>query len=476
MALKDELTSIVGAENYLDDPETLERYSKDHSFVRPVRPRGVVYPANKEEVQGIVQYANKNSEAVTPRSSSVSFYGAGIPSQGGIIMDLSRMNKIIELDAKNRLVKVEPGVTWAQVMEELPKEGMMVCNPLLPHADKSVVTSTMEREPILMPKSEFNEVFLNAELILGNGELFYTGSRMAWGHTGQGNPELFIPSNRLWMGSQGTLGIVTQATLKAEWAPVMSKMFFVACDKIEDVVQPLYKIERPNLGCECFVLNNFNLAAIIADDNDEFNDLRDTLPPWTIIFCSGAGDRYPEEKIAYEEEALKRIGDEYNFWVENTVSSVPVLGKKILKVLRKPWPKDVYWKLGYKGACHEIFFYTTLDRAPEFTKAIHGVAAKYGYPTRDIGMYIQPVERARIAFLQYGIPCDPNDAREVERVRQIYMEASELVISMSGLISTPYGPWADMVYKRAATYSKMLKIAKSTYDPNNILNPGKLCF
>ena len=476
MALKEDLTSIVGAEYVSGDEETLEKYSKDYSFVKPRRPSYVVYPKNKEEVQGVIKYANEHMLAVTPRSSKVSFYGAGLPGQGGIILDLTRMNKIIEIDTKNKLVKLEPGVTYPQVQEAMEKEGMMVCHPLLPHRDKSVVTSTMEREPITIPKNEYSEVFLNAEMVLGNGELFYTGSRQAWGHVGQGNPELFIPSNRLWMGSQGTLGVITQATLKAEWLPVKNKMFFSAFKNVEDLVHPIYKIERPNLGSECFVLNSYNLAAILADGTDEFNELRNTLPEYTLIFCSAAVDRYPEEKIAYEEEALMKIADEYNFWVENTVSSVPVLGKKILAKLRKAWDKDTYWKHSYKGACHEIFFHTTLDRAPEFTQAIKGVAAKYGYPTRDIGVYIQPLERARISFLQYGIPCDPNDASEVERVHKIFLEASELVIQMGGLFTTPYGPWAEMVYSRTGTYTKTLRIIKSTFDPRNILNPGKLCF
>ena len=80
-------------------------------------------------------------------------------------MDLTRMNKILEVDGGDRSVRVEPGVTWAQVQEELGKQGMMVCNPLLPHTLKPVLTSTMEREPILIPKSEYNETFLTAEMV-----------------------------------------------------------------------------------------------------------------------------------------------------------------------------------------------------------------------------------------------------------------------------------------------------------------------
>jgi len=476
MALKEELAGIVGSEYVSDDPDVLERYSKDYSFVQPRRPSYVVYPGNTEEIQGVVKYANEHLIPVTPRSSGIGFYGAGIPSQGGIILDLTRMNRILEVDGQDRKVKVEPGVTWAQIQEGLEKEGLMVCNPLLPHPLKSVLTSSMEREPILIPKSEYNETFQTAEMVLASGEMFYTGTAIAKGHIGRSSPEHFIPSNRIFMGAQGTLGIMTWAILKAEWLPVMDKLFFVAFDRIEDLAKPIYKIERRMLGSECFVLNNLNLAAILAEGIEEFNSLRETLPPWTLIFCLSAGSRFPEEKIAYEQEALMEVASELRFDVSRTVSGIPGLDRKILPMLRKPWTKDGYWKFLYKGSCHDIFFYTTLNRVAEFTRAMDEVAVKHRYPTRDIGFYLQPVERGRIGYCQYGFHCDPNDTRDVERVRQLYLEASELVISMGGIFTTPYGPWADMVYRRAATYTAVMKVVKNAFDPNNIMNPGKLCF
>jgi len=107
---------------------------------------------------------------------------------------------------------------------------------------------------------------------------------------------------------------------------------------------------------------------------------------------------------------------------------------------------------------------------------MNGVAAEYGYPTRDIGVYLQPIERARACFCQFGFHCNPEDEGEVNSVRNLFLEASEEAISMGGLFTTPYGPWADMVYSRAATYTEVMKVVKNAFDPNNILNPGKLCF
>ncbi|MFC2003618.1 FAD-binding oxidoreductase, partial [Chloroflexota bacterium] len=449
----------------------------DYSFVQPRMPSCVVSPKNTEEIQGILKYANEHMIPVTPRSSGISFYGAGIPSQGGIILDLTRMNRILEIDPRNKKVKVEPGVTWAQVQEEVGKQGLMVCNPLLPHLAKSVLTSAMEREPLLITKSEYSEVFLTAEMVLASGDLFWTGTAIGKGMKGRNFPDALIPSTRLFLGSQGTMGIVTWANLKAEHLPTMDKVFLIPFEQIEDVAEPIYRIQRRMLGSECFVLNSFNLAAILAEKwPGEFKDLREALPPWTIIQCLSGLHRLPEEKIEYEEEALMEVASELYFEPLRTVGDIPGLEGRLLKMLRKPWSKDGYWKLRYKGACHDIFFHTTLDRVPEFTTAMGEVAASHGYPTRDIGIYLQPIERGRACFCQYSFHCDPNDNKDVDRIRNLYLEASERAVSMGGLFTTPYGPWADMVYSRTAAYTAVLKVVKNALDPNNILNPGKLCF
>ena len=477
MAIKQELASIVGPESVSDDPEVLESYSKDYSFVQPRSPRCVVWPKTAEEVQQIVRYGNRYLIAVTPRSSGVSFYGAGLPSQGGMIVDLSRMNKILKVDPRNKFVKIEPGVTWRQIQEELEKQDVMVCNPLLPHPSKSVLTSSMEREPILIPKSEYDETFLTAEMVLPNGDMYWTGTAMGKGMASGNFPDCLYPGARLFIGVQGTLGIVTWANIKAEWLPKMEKVLFMSFERIEDLVEPIYRIQRRMIGRECFVLNSFNLAAILAENwPQDFKSLRESLPPWILMLSLAGLHRLPAEKIEYEEEAVGEIASELHIDVFPTVSNIPGLGKRISSMLRKPWLKDGYWKFRYKGSCHDIFFHTTLNRVAEFTKAVNEVSAKYGYPTKEIGFYLQPIEYGRACFCQYGFHCDPNDAKDVEMIRELHLEASERAMGMGGLFVTPYGPWADMVYRRTSSFTAVMKVVKKSLDPNNIMNPGKLCF
>ncbi len=477
MALKQELIDIVGPKHVRDDVETLEKYSKDRSIVQARRPSYVVHPKNTDEVQSLVKLANNYKIPLVPRSSSIGFYGAGIPLQGGIVVDLTKMNKIIEVDAKNKKVQVEPGVTWGQVQSELAKRELMVSTPLLPHPQKSVLTSTLEREPIVVPKSEYSETLLTGEIVLPNGELFWLGSALGKGLKGRKFPEGMIPSTRVFTGSQGTLGILTWANIKLEYRPTMDELFFIPFNKIEDLIEPIYKIQHAMLGRECLVLNNLNLATIVCEDwLNELQVLRGALPQFTLILCLSGLHRRPSERIAYEKEALMDIASQLHFEVLTSIGGKAGIATIMLNKLRKPWDKEDYWKSRYKGSNLDIFFHTTLDRVPEFRRAMTEVAAIYEYPTQDIGFYLQPLEYGRACYCQYNINYNSGNAGDMERAKSFYLKASEEILSMGGFFSTPYGPWADMVYRRTGAYSSVAKIFKDAVDPNNIMNPGKLCF
>lgn len=477
MGMKKDLENIVGSEHVSDDYQLLEKYSNDYSFVQARRPSFILFPQNADEVQRVVRYANKNLIAVIPRSSGVSFYGAGVPSQGGIIVDLSRMNRILKIDPRNKFVTIEPGVTWGQLQKELEKHKMMVCNPLLPHPLKSVVTSSMEGEPILIPKTEYNETFLTAEIVLPNGEMYWSGTAMGKGMATGTFPDSLYPGGRLFLGLQGTMGIVTWANIKAEWLPSVEKILFMPLKKVEDAIEPTYRIQRRMIGRECFVLNNFNMAAILGKEfPDDFEKLRKKLPPFTLILSLAGLHRHPEEKILYEEAAVLEIASELHLDALPTMSDVPGLGKRISEILRRPCVDDVHWKFRYKGSCNDIFFYTTLDRVTEFTSSIEALAEKYGYHRRNIGFYLQPIENGRACFCQYGFQSNPNNKEEIDQVRSLYLEASERVVGMGGLFTNPYGPWANMVYRNTSTLTAVMKVVKNVLDPNNIMNPGKLCF
>ena len=146
MRNKEQLKKIVGKENVSEAKKDLAKYSRDYSLVPPGMPDLVVWPKTSEEVSGVVKWANENDVPVIPVSSAVHFYGCSIPKQGGMVVDLSRMNQIFEIDDYNRRVRIQPGVTWKQITGELAKKGMRIIMPFLPPANRSVLTDFLERE------------------------------------------------------------------------------------------------------------------------------------------------------------------------------------------------------------------------------------------------------------------------------------------------------------------------------------------
>jgi len=480
--LLEKLASIVGADNMCDAVEELERYSSDHSFVADRMPTCVVRPSTTDEVQKVVKLANEENIALVPRSSGFGFTGSAVPNRGGVVLDMSRMKSIIEIDPRNRMARVEPRVTYGQLQAALAPHNLMSLNPLLPHATKSVLTSHLERDPMLIPKYEYGDPVLTMEVVLPERDVFRTGSASASGVPDNTLVDLVGPHgpgldfSRLFQGAQGTFGIVTWMAVKVEHLPKVQKLFFVPFSNLEDLVKPLYGIQRKMLANECFVLNSNYLASILTENGD-MKKLKVSLSPWTLILCIAGGPRRPEERIEYEEEALSEIGAKFDLKISTTLPGAPGLEREFSKRLRQPWPEDtLYWRFKTRGACSIISFHTLLERVPKLTQAIRDYVADSGYSVEEMGSYLQPLERARACFCEYGISYDPENPRETALVKELYTSLSEFLFKQGVLFTRPYGSQAQIVYGENAALINTLRKLKNIFDPNNILNPGKLCF
>jgi len=239
----------------------------------------------------------------------------------------------------------------------------------------------------------------------------------------------------------------------------------------------MYAIQRKMIGAESLILNKFNLALIFSDKwPGDFEKLKKNLPPWIIIQCLSGGERFPEEKIAYEEEVLIELCKDLR--VETLTNSQELFNSKngIAEILRKPWEKEPYWKQRYKGGFANIFFYTTLDKIPEFVNKIDHYADTNGYAQEEIGYYIQPLERGRACFLECDFSYDPKDLDARHNALELHKQLSEVLFDRGAVFAGPYGMWSDLVYGRNVPLTNVLKKLKNVIDPNNIMNPDKLCF
>lgn len=485
---KDELIKIVGKANVLDNPKTLEAYSRDFSFAAARKPWFVVKPKNVDEVQGIVKWANDTSTPLVPVSSGPPhFRGDTVPSvPEAVIIDLSGMKRVININRRNRVAVIEPGVTYGQLQQELPKEGMRLSTSLLPGSNKSVITSLLEREPRLNPRYQwaYLDPLRSLEIVWGDSNKFWTGGAAGgpqdlekqwaaeqWQLSGGGPAQ--VDFYKLASAAQGSMGIVTWASVKCELLPELHKLFFVPSEKLDDLLDLTYRILRFRYADELLLLNSSNLAYILGEGVDQIKALTGKLPPWLLVLGVAGRSILPRERVEFQEQDIREIAQGFGLQL---LPSVPgAMGVDVLEKILNP-SKEPYWKLGYKGGCQDIFFETTLNRTPEFVRVMYSVTESLRYSWPDIGIYIQPRHQGVSCHCEFSLPYNPDDQKEVTMMKELYTKASEALLKHGAFFSRPYGIWANMAFNRDVQTTIALKKVKKIFDPNNVMNPGKLCF
>jgi FAD/FMN-containing dehydrogenase len=475
---------IVGAGAVIDDPAVLSEYSRDMSFTPAQSPAMVVKPADASEVRALVEWANRYLIPLVPVSSGPPhFRGDTVPQQGGVVVDLSQMNGILRIDRKNRVAMIEPGVTFADLKPEVEKQGMRVMTPLAPRSAKSIIGSYLEREPTLVPRYhwDMSDPLCCTEVVFGSGDLFRTGAAAGPGtleeqwESGQAQKSPLGPGptdfHRVIQGAQGTLGIVTWATIRLELLPSMQELLLVGCEKLEEVTEFVHWLQRLKLGDECLVLDRLNLASILEQDARAIEGLRSTLPPYVLILVVGGYERLPEERVAYQMNDVMALAQRTGV---NPARELPGLDtKRLLEALSSPSP-DPYWKLRYRGSCADIFFLTTLDRASGFIQVVRESCRETGCPEANMGAYVQPIQQGRSCHVEFNLTFDP--ASEVDLARRTFELASRDLMSHGAFFSRPYGAWAELLRAKIPEHVTALRKVKGIFDPNGVMNPGRLFF
>ncbi|HUP03451.1 MAG TPA: hypothetical protein VMU19_05655, partial [Bryobacteraceae bacterium] len=291
----------------------------------------------------------------------------------------------------------------------------------------------------------------------GTGDLAFTGeggtaaaSLEAQWEAGlaQVNPQgpLATDLMRLLTGAQGTMGMVVWASIKCQLLPAVQKRLVVSAPALGDLIEFCRQAERLKLGDELMMLNRARLGGAVE---------------WSVLIGAAGTALFPREKLELQEKELGALASQCGLALEEAGAE---LGS---------------WFDGYAEDAepsHDIFFLCTLDAAPGYVESVLAMAGKAGYAPERIGVYIQPQHQGVSQHVEFRIPYNPAERKDAALAERLFLEASEALISQGAYFSRPYGPWADWVYSRDATASRVLRTVKRIADPCNIMNPGKLCF
>ncbi|MDY6797050.1 MAG: FAD-binding oxidoreductase [Actinomycetota bacterium] len=484
--LKKSLAGVVGKEALSDDAKLLGEYARSLGPGPEGKPLAVVRPADTAQVQALVNLAQGIGLNLVPASSGAPrLRGGTVPAGEGVVVDLSGMDKIVRMDRRNKVVIIEPGVTFGVLKNEAERAGLKVLMPLLPRAGKSVLASYLEREPIIIPKYHWDmtDPMLCTEIVFGTGDLFRTGSAAGPGSleeqwragAAQKNPMGPAQTDfvRIVQGAQGTMGIVTWSSIKLEILPRVHRCYFIQERSLQKLVDFSYRIMRPKLADEFLILNSLSLSCILGEEAGQISALAARQSPFTLIYGVAGYEYLPEKRVAYQEEDIANIAQSSGVDIGREVPGAN--GRKMKEILANPSPEP-YWKQRYRGGFRDVFFLTTLDRTPFLLELMQGIVARHDHPAQELGLYIQPIQQGRSCHMEFHLFFDPSDEGEAKRVEAIFSEAGPELAKAGAFFSRPYGPWAEMAYERCPDSVEAMRMVKGIVDPKGVLNRGKLCF
>jgi FAD/FMN-containing dehydrogenase len=276
---------------------------------------------------------------------------------------------------------------------------------------------------------------------------------------------------RLLTGAQGSMGIVTWVSIRCELVPAAHKLTFVPAKDLADLVPLAYRFCRLRLGDELFVLDRTYLARLLAAAGEPAAAAA-ALPAWVLVLGLAGREHYAEERVAVAEADARALAKEYDLTLATALpdASASTVERVISGIPSAPW------KLAAKGGSADVFFLTTLDKAPGYIATARELAASLGIAAAELGVYIQPQHQGVSQHVELSLPYDPNDTAETQRARAFFELVSERLMAAGAYFSRPYGSWAQPVYNRDAAARDALRKVKAIFDPAGVMNPGKLCF
>lgn len=446
-----ELKKMLPEEQVVTNAVILEQHSKDESYHPTHLPDVVVFPTSTEEVSKVVSFANDHRIPVVTFGLGTSLEGHVIPYHGGISLDMTLMNEVIEIRDQDFLVKVQPGITRSQLNKQLKKYGLFFS--VDPGADATLggMAATNASGTTAVKYGIMRDQVRDLEVVLADGEIIHTGGLSAKSSSG-------YHLNGLMVGSEGTLGVITELTLRVYGIPekiMAARATFPTVQHAVDAVVAISSAGIPMARIELVDTRSIQQVNMFMESSFE------EAP--TLFLEFHGNEAGLQSDVSFAQEILNDIGcTDFSF-------------EEDLKA------RNHLWELRHNLA------YAFIHSAPKKKLMTTDAVVPINLLPESINNTREKIENMGLDAAILGhvgdgnyhvlMMVDLNDPHDVEQAKILNEHIVKFAISKGGTCTGEHGVGVGKAKYQALEHGyayEMMKKIKQTFDPNNILNPGKI--
>ncbi|MCF6330317.1 MAG: FAD-binding protein [Sulfurimonas sp.] len=448
-------TSIVGDDNIYDDKAHLIAYSYDATREH-FEPDAVIFPRDEEDISKILKYCNEHKIIIVPRGAGTGFTGGALPSSGGIVLAMERhMNKILEIDVKNMVAIVQPGVINMDLQRAVEEIGLFY-PPDPASQEYSTLGGNVSENAGGMRAAKYGitkDYVMATRAVLPNGDIIKAGKRTIKDVAGYNISGILI-------ASEGTLAVLSEITLRLIPKPKLTKTAMGIFDSVNDAMEAVYKTMASGITPVAMeFLDNLTIRAVEQTFNKGL-----PIDAGALLITDVDGNL--EEDLSFQLTQIEKVFRE-NGCREFKIAEDEKEATDIWFARRNASPAlSVY---GSKKLNEDV----TVPRAvlPELLEKFYAIADKYQIKIPCFG-------HTGDGNVHTNIMVDGSDPEQVKIAYKAIEEVFAATIDLGGTLSGEHGiglakaPYMHMAFTDEEM--NLFKSIKKAFDPNNILNPAKM--
>ena len=450
MNLIDDLRRLFGAEQVTDNATSLAGVAIDESALEPVTPSALVWTETVEQVQELIKFAAANQIPVTARGAGSALEGSTIPSPGGIVLDLTRMNQVLDFWPEDLQVRVEPGIIYDHLNDYLKRESLWF--PPAPGGSSDVATiggmvATNASGIYSVKYGGTKDFVLELEIVDGTGKLHRLGDRAVKRSSGYNLVDLLV-------GSEGTLGITTAVTLKLRGIPENRRQFAFSFPDEKSAAAAVSEMMRYGLDLAAVEFLDRNVIAALNQLNDY------GLAELPCLFLEAHGAKPTLDAVA--EVAGMLAGD-----LDGQVLTL-ASGQNPWEIRHHVTNAIKLRRPGFMIIRNDVVF--PISRLPEMVAYCEELAA-------ETGLLVHAFGHVGMGLLHALTLARRENEAEWQRGRDLNRRIIARGVELGGAISGEHGiglAHKEMLAARQPEIIELSRRLKLVFDPQGILNPGKL--